>query len=139
MLCQKLSPNSHKIEVTIKRYDKSIAHKARGYYFGVMIPAILEQLENDHGEKLTAGDVDLINRQHAYGGAFETKNILGKDVLEFKQVSLASMTKEEFSLFVNAIKGYWMERYEIEIPEPINEDVQKLKSALSPTGRGSNV
>lgn len=131
-LCLSLSKNSDSLEITVKRYSRTASNKARGYYFGVVLPAIIEQYREKNGEVLTKGDVDLINRQHAYGGEFQTKIIAGQECIVFTELSLSSISKEQFHSFMEKIRTYWAER-DITIPEAESNDIRKIKSALSRT------
>lgn len=97
------------LEIRIEKYSRSISAQQRRYYFGAIIPAIVEQVR-EQGEKITKEEADVINRTHANHGKFRTLNIGDHDTFTFEELRLSNMSKKEFNDFLDNITLYWGER-----------------------------
>ena len=97
------------LEIRIEKYSRSISAQQRRYYFGLILPAIVEQV-TELGEKITKDEADVINRTHANHGKFRTLNVGNQDTFTFEELRLSGMSKKEFNDFLDNITLYWGER-----------------------------
>lgn len=110
LLAEFLRANGYaRVEVVIRPLDEAKTGKQVRYYWGVLIPTIIEfRLETD-GEVITPTEVHFQNKI-LFGLKPNMQNILGYDVFTFDTVSMAAMSKKELTYFIDVIVKYYIER-----------------------------
>ena len=110
LLAEFLKANGYaRVEVVIRPIDEAKTGKQVRYYWGVLIPTIIEfRLETD-GEVITPTEVHFQNKI-LFGLKPNMQNILGYDVFTFDTVSMAAMSKKELTYFIDVIVKYYIER-----------------------------
>ena len=110
LLAEFLKANGYaKVEVVIRPLDEAKTGKQVRYYWGVLIPTIIEfRLETD-GEVITPTEVHFQNKI-LFGLKPKMQNILGYDVFTFDTVSMAAMSKKELTYFIDFIVKHYLER-----------------------------
>lgn len=120
-----MQASNNQIEIQISKYINTISHRQLRWYKGVVIPAIIAQVQEQEGKELSRAMVELINKQHANDGNFKTMTIGNKEVLLFEEYHVSQMNKDEFQSFMDNLTFYWGQRG-IEIPQPVTEESNRI-------------
>jgi hypothetical protein len=107
--------------ITIKPYRKSRSNAQNRWYWGVAIMAIIPQLKEQTGEVYTKEEIHRYHLEEVIGVDHRIRNILGKTVIIFDDISTSKMSTKEFGEFKDTIQAYWAER-DIIIPDPNQEN-----------------
>lgn len=110
LLAEFLKANNYqRCEVVIRPIETSKSYQQLRYYWGTVIPTIIEfRLETD-GEVVTPTEVHFQNKI-IFGLKPKIQNILGYDVFTFDTVSMAAMSKKELTYFIDVIVKHYIER-----------------------------
>ena len=98
------------IDIRIRPVLNLVGAEHRAYYYGVMIPLIIEQYKQLNGVRMTDGEVDLINRRDAASGIFTLREVNDEIYIRFKELSLSSMNVQEYASFIDKCHLYWSEK-----------------------------
>ena len=98
------------IDIRIRPVQNLIGAQHRAYYYGVMLPTIIEQRRRQTGVRMTVAEADLLCKKEAASGLFSMKEVNDEVFIRFKDLSLSHMTTEQYNTFIDQCHLYWGER-----------------------------
>lgn len=112
--------NGKQIDITIngdlKEPTRSL--KQNSYYFGVLIPIIIDFHLNNTGEILRKEDVHAFNQVTIWNAQPKIISIGDKKAIYYDIESTSTMSTKRFNEFVNKIILWYQENMELHIPGP---------------------
>jgi hypothetical protein len=110
------------IEITVKRFKKSRSAAQNRWYWGIAIAGtLIPQLKNMTGEDFTKEELHQLHLTACIKCKFSTRDILGKTVIMYDDISTKKMTTVEFNSFKDKVQKFWAEKG-IDIPDPNEEN-----------------
>lgn len=96
------------LEVTVSKVKKGRTAEQNRYYWGLVVPSIIQHHLQTTGEILTSDEVHYHNVYHIFGVKVEIKVILGHECLIVpKECRTSDMSTVVFSKLIDALKDYY--------------------------------
>jgi len=105
------------IVISLSKEEKRRSNKQNDWYWGVAIPLIIQEIQNNTGEKYSKDDIHDWNMARAVKLQPIIKEMFDETIVVYKQKKTSRMSTKEFSDFKEIIQKYWAER-EIYISDP---------------------
>lgn len=96
-------------EVKIQRFRKSKSQAQLRYYFGVIVPRIIQYKWETDGERWSKADVEAYNYMHILKLQFKEKYLNGKPVMIISGKTLSDMNVQEAEDFFKLVRHHWAE------------------------------
>ena len=105
------------IIISLKEEKKKRSDKQNDWYWGVAIPTIQVDIQNQSGEIYSKDDIHDWNLNKAVKLKTEVKEMFGETIIIYRQKRTSKMNTKEFNNFKEKIQKYWAEMG-IYIPDP---------------------
>jgi len=112
-IVKRLVPNNFlgvDLSIEVKRHEETRSSAQNRWLWGVAYPSIIYWMQNVNGIKLTKHEVHAHNMTIIQGFTYETKEVMGEEVLVLSVPSSANWTKKQFNEAKDKLQDYYAEK-----------------------------
>lgn len=107
--------------ITIEEFSAKRTLRQNNWLMGVAYPLIIEFIEQTEGEARTKAEIHAYNMQEVQGYKTKIVNVMGRDVIDFGEMSSSSWSKKQFSEAKEKLQNHFAKKG-LMIPDPTSID-----------------